>query len=404
MPINCLYICPWSLRDPLCQSQSLAYIKGLAAERHRFALITFESGRFPMPSDELAEEREKLQNEGIDWHPIRWGSGNSLTKKVGGIIGAITKGLQIGIRNRTHLVHSRSSLPVFMAVVLKKLLRTKFLYDADSLLSEEYLETGHFSHESRAFKFLAWSESWGRRNADHIIVLTERLKTDYQDRFGVNAPINVIPCCVDLRRFENARETRKDFRDSLGVDDDATVYIYVGKAGSWYMVDETFELFKIEVERRTDSHLLIISQDPPLTFDRIATRVGVPIESYTVRSAGFESVASWMGAADVAISLVKPLSSKRGSSPVKFAEYLASGLPVISTAGIGDIDALINNEKVGALLTEFDKQGYERVLRSIDHLSNEPHMYKEVAKRFFDLDEVGVARYRDIYSRLLISE
>jgi hypothetical protein len=38
------------------------------------------------------------------------------------------------------------------------------------------------------------------------------------------------------------------------------------------------------------------------------------------------------------------------ASPVKFGEYLASGLPVVMSAGIGDYSELVRRKKVGVIL------------------------------------------------------
>jgi len=397
MPGRVLYICPWSLRDPLCQSQSLAYLKGLATSGHRFSVITFESRMFAMSPEEIAEEKSILRNHGIEWNPVRWGAGNTLRNKIGGIARVIAKGLQIGIRTRPDVIHSRSSLPAFMAVLLKKLLRTKFVYDADSLLSEEYLETGHFSRESKAYKFLAWSEAWARRNADHIIVLTERLKQDYVERFGVPTPITVIPCCVDFKRFESAGDQRENRRAELGLKTEP-LFIYVGKAGSWYMVEETFALFRAALDRRPDSRLLLITPDQPEIFLKLASAANVPISSFAIRSAGFSEVPEWLAAADVAVSLISPLPSKRGSSPIKFAEYLASGLPVIANPGIGDVDAVITANGVGTLLGEFTSRGYTEAIDEVERLGDISLRCRQTARREFDLQSVGGLRYRRLYS------
>lgn len=395
-----IYLCPWSIRDPLCQSQSLAYIKGLVADGHTFSMITFENNRYEMSLDEIAEERSILRRQGIEWHPVKWGTGNSMADKIGGIIRVIVKGLQIGIRIRPDLIHSRSSLPAFMAVVLKKLLRAKFIYDADSLLSEEYLETGHFSPGSKAYRFLAWSEGWARRNADHIIVLTEKLKQDYLENFSVTTPITVIPCCIDLEKFNGATAHRQKRRAELGVKDEP-VFIYVGKAGSWYMVEETFELFRVALDRRPESRLLIVTPDDPDVFLKIAADADVPQDTFSIRSAGFDEVGEWMAAADVALSLIKPLKSKRGSSPVKFAEYLASGLPVISTSGIGDIDKLIVRNEIGTFICEFDVTKYNQALSAIEKLSNVSERSRAVSVENFDLVKVGKKRYQRVYRNLL---
>ena len=47
------------------------------------------------------------------------------------------------------------------------------------------------------------------------------------------------------------------------------------------------------------------------------------------------------------MSFIKPCLSKLSSSPTKVGEYLAAGLPVISTAGIGDVDDLLTGRNNG---------------------------------------------------------
>ena len=401
MRVTSLYICPWSLRDPLCQSQSLAYIRQLVTAGNEFSLITFEIAAYRQGPLEIAAEKEQLHSEGIDWYPVNWDGGTSLGAKIGGIFRVLYTGFQVCRKNRPSLIHSRSSLPVFMAVCLKKLFRTKYLYDADSMLSEEYADIGHLSRETFGFKFLAWSEKWARKNADHIIVLTEKLKDEYRNKFEMKKQIDVIPCCVDLKRFANVDENRSVRRAEVGIVDER-LFIYVGKAGSWYLTDETFDLFRVALAHDPNSRLLIITPDKPNVFDAIAERAGVPPFAYFVRFAGFETVGEWMAAADVGLALIKPVSSKRGSSPVKFAEYLASGLPVISTSGIGDIDDLIKKNKIGAIIDEFTSDAYASAIQQIEELGDVRDRCREVTRKEFDLDAVGGERFRQLYRRLLI--
>src|SRR5687768_11743835 len=141
--IDSLYICPWSIADPLCSSQSLAYIHGLGDAGYEFALITFETSEHSSTAAEKEERKRSLAEKGIHWYPVDWQIGNSISDKLKGILSVMAQGIKVCRRHRPRLIHSRSSLPVFAAVMLSKLFRVKFLYDADSLLSEEYLDIGH---------------------------------------------------------------------------------------------------------------------------------------------------------------------------------------------------------------------------------------------------------------------
>jgi hypothetical protein len=54
----------------------------------------------------------------------------------------IVAGARLVFRHRARVAHSRASIPAAMGLVLSRLCRIKFLYDADSALSEEYADIG----------------------------------------------------------------------------------------------------------------------------------------------------------------------------------------------------------------------------------------------------------------------
>jgi len=400
-----LYICPWSLDDPLCRSQSLAYIRGLVEAGYKFALITFETEKYQTKTADWGEKQRELRSEGIDWYPVNWPAGTSIFDKLKGIKSVIATGISVCRRHRPRLIHSRSSLPVFAAVTLSKLFHTKFLYDADSMLSKEYVDVGHVTRDSRAFKFLAWSEKWARMNADHIIVLTEKLRQVYLDKFGVTVKVDVIPCCVDTNVFRFDAEARERIRNDLGAGDDL-LFVYVGKTGSWYVVDETFELFKAINTMHPASRMLIISREAEDVFHDIAERVGVGDDLYFVRTAEYSDIPKWLSAGDAGLSLIRQVKSKMGSSPVKFAEYLSIGLPVITTDGIGDCTTVVTTDNVGIVLGQLDGPGYDVSSRQILELLSEPREImasrcSAAAKRRFSVRDVGVEKYTAIYKTLL---
>jgi glycosyltransferase involved in cell wall biosynthesis len=85
----------------------------------------------------------------------------------------------------------------------------------------------------------------------------------------------------------------------------------------------------------------------------------------------------------------------RVASPVKFAEYLACGVPVLISPGVGDCPRIVERERVGfvfrpdspldAILARVaaDRDGYAR-------------RCQETARRLFD-----AGRYHEIYRELL---
>lgn len=405
MRLDCLYICPWSLNDPLSQSQSLPYIRGLVSEGYSFALLTLETQKLKLSSDEVRKIKVELARENIHWSPIDWNSGTAIKHKLFGIWAVLSTGIRICFKHKPQLIHSRSSLPAFAAVFLAKMFRLKYLYDADSILSEEYADTGHLSRKSYGFKFLALSEAWARNNADHVIVLTDVLRKDFKEVYDVQTPVEVIPCCVDTQLFSPDEIIRKKRRAELFLSDE-NLFVYVGKVGSWYQVDETFRFFRIYKKAYSDSKLLIITQDDPISFIEIARVEGVAEEDYFVRKASRNEVSEWLSAADAAFSLIRQVRSKRGSSPVKFAEYLASGLPVITTDGIGDCSRFVLDNNVGVVLKDLSDQtiqagaNYLHKMWLRDHRLEISTRCRKIAENNLSLKSVGHKRYREIYHRL----
>ncbi len=64
--LDSIYITYWSLRDPLCQSQSLPYLLGLTRDGYRIGLITFEQPRWRMTREQEDTTRAELALKGIE--------------------------------------------------------------------------------------------------------------------------------------------------------------------------------------------------------------------------------------------------------------------------------------------------------------------------------------------------
>jgi glycosyltransferase involved in cell wall biosynthesis len=96
------------------------------------------------------------------------------------------------------------------------------------------------------------------------------------------------------------------------------------------------------------------------------------------------------------------------TSPVKIAEYLACGLPLVINAGIGDSDAMITAERIGALVSNFNENEYVAAANVIEGLVGYPDQTRgrarEIAERLFDVRRVGVQRYGRLYENVLASQ
>ena len=132
--------------------------------------------------------------------------------------------------------------------------------------------------------------------------------------------------------------------------------------------------------------------------------LGVADKDYLIRRVAPADVPRYLRAADLSLSFIKPCYSKQASSPTKIAEALASGLPIISNGGIGDLDAMIEGDRVGAIVREFNDASYLQALSAVDALRQDESIAtrcRASAVNRFDLATVGGPRYRRLYQRLM---
>jgi len=64
----------------------------------------------------------------------------------------------------------------FDGVVLQVDMSDKLVFDVRGLMAEEYVDAGHWRAGSLPFRITKWFERMAFRNADSVIVLTNRIR------------------------------------------------------------------------------------------------------------------------------------------------------------------------------------------------------------------------------------
>jgi glycosyltransferase involved in cell wall biosynthesis len=297
---------------------------------------------------------------------------------------------------------------MLMAAMARKLSRRrpKLLFDIRGFFPEEYTNAGRWPEGGWLYRSAKRIERWLLKESDGFVVLTEKAReilfpesaeTGFDER---GRPVEVIPCCVDLTRFETDKETVNELRRQLGIED-RPVIAYVGSFGGWYLTEEMFDLFTAAKGHDERTFVLILTQrEKERIADELRAR-GFADADFLVESVAPQEISRYLSAADISVSFIKACYSKLSSSPTKIAEYLACGLPVIINGGVGDLDALITANGVGTVINDFNKTSYISALQELSSLSGVADKCRDTARREFDLETVGGARYRRLYSRLL---
>jgi glycosyltransferase involved in cell wall biosynthesis len=415
MEARTLYICYFGLREPLVQTQVLPYLRRLAAGGVGVHLLTFEPDRrAKWTGQEIEEQRAKLAAEGISWHSLAYHKSPSLPATLYDIVAGALAAARIVRKNDVDVIHARSHVAAAMGAAAKRLTRRPLIFDIRGFLPEEYVDAGVWPAGGRLYHLAKRAERRLLDASDGFVVLTKKAReilfpgyddSDASDTSEASSrPVEVIPCCVDMSRFQPAdRLSRDAVREELGVAG-RRVFVYVGALGGWYLTDETADVLAAAHREAASTFSLVLTQSrPEIIADALRAR-GVAEENFLIRKVSPAEVPRYLRAADVAVSFIKPCYSKLSSSPTKLAEYLASGLPVICNAGVGDVDELVEGERVGIILRELNEGAYRRALEEVEALRREggiAERCREVAVRHFDLERVGGERYLRLYSRVL---
>jgi glycosyltransferase involved in cell wall biosynthesis len=307
----------------------------------------------------------------------------------------IAVGLWLVVRHRLHVVHARSYVPSVMALTLKRLTGVKYLFDIRGFWADERVDGGLWPRDGRLYRIAKALERHFFQAADHVVTLTHasaREIAGFSYLQGRMPPITVIPTCVDLDRFR-PQETAGKEPFTLG---------YVGSVGTWYLFDEVLCFFKAIRDRRPDARFFVVNRNEHDFIRAAVTSAGIQPEVFEIVAAEHKDVPALIARMSAGAAIIKPAYSKMASAPTKLAEYLGCGVPCIGNTKVGDVEEILEGERVGVVLTDFSEQDHAAAAERLLSLLDEPLLKArcvETAKKIFALD-AGVDAYRVIYHRL----
>lgn len=397
---NVLYISSWSLGSANFLAEEFYCLPRLANQDLRFILITTEHPHFKLSGLQKAQRKKELEAKGIIWRPVNYYKNNFLSILVS--IGTIFAAIYLVKKYKINTVFTRSSVPGIIGAVLKVLMRKlKFIHRDDASLYAEYVDSGYWKKESLVAKLLARLERLYIRNADLILVLTRKLQEKYKNScLRLNRPVLLLPCCVDTNRFIFDAAKRKELRTKYALEN-RFVYIYAGKWGKSYCVYEMLEFFKEALALNSDSSIVILTPGDMNQFVQLLSKMEISANSI-VSSATREEVRGWLSAADAGLSFLRPVNAAIARSPLKNAEYLSMGLPVVSTSNIGDDSDFIQQNRIGVVVKNFTTQGYQEACEELNSIikseSEEALRFRirNTAIKYRDIEGVEMKILKDV--------
>lgn len=404
--MTALYICYQSLLDPLTQTQVVAYLEGISKAGYRVVLLTFEPR--PLSMDESRRWRKRLATKNILWHWCRYHKQPKVPATTWDIMQGISIGLHLARKYDVSLLHARCHVPGLMALVIKRLIGGKLLLDIRGFMAEEYADAGIWPANGKLFRATKHVERILVHAADGIVVLTDQAKEmlhRWYPRQIKNKPVHVIPCCVDFRNIPEPRATQ----DQQSEHASEKTIVYVGKLDGWYLVDAMVAFIETALKMIPGLRWQVWTQSDPKRLQQLLAQKEID-RRVTIGFLPAEKLHAELAKAHAGLSFIKPCLSKFASSPTKIGEYLAAGLPVITTAGIGDVDQLLSSSKlegretIGVTVSEFTETAYQRAVQKLLRLWADletPKRCRMAARKHRNLEQLGWEAYRLLYQKLV---
>ncbi|ALO15468.1 PEP-CTERM/exosortase A-associated glycosyltransferase, family [Salinivirga cyanobacteriivorans] len=395
------------MTDPLGQSQVLPYLGGLSKKGHKITLLSFEKpNRYAAQSKHI---KAICDDFNIEWAPQSYTSTPPVLSSLKDFHKMKKLALKLHREKAFDVAHARGYLPAMAGQVLQSKYGVKLLFDMRGFWPDERAEGGIWNKKNPVFNLVyTYFKNKERslfQTADAVVSLTQAGKNIIQQWPFLNLKadeVAVIPCCADFDHFspENIDESKKaSFREALALKYDF-VLSYLGSIGSWYMLSEMLDFFKVLLEFKPKAKMLFITPDEAEKIKSEAAHKNIDNQQIVCHGVARHDVPALLSLSDLSLFFIKPVFSKQASSPTKLAEILGMGIPAIANAGVGDVDLIYKQHFPDLLVHDFTESAYRQTLNTYFNgpAINQDQLVK-VARQYFSLTD-GIEKYHEIYSEL----
>ena len=394
--MRALYLTYDGVMEPIGQSQVLQYLCQLARE-HQIWLISFEKAGDWRDVQRRERTHAQVKSAGIGWFPMRYHKRPTLLATAYDVLAATLVSLFLVLRHRIRIVHARGYVTSVAALVLKKLLGVRFIFDMRGFWADGRIDDGAWTADSLGYRLTKRFEQSFLRNADVVVSLTNagadaiRQFPYLSDRVP---PIEVIRTCANPDMFRpSANGTRAAAPFVLG---------HVGSTGQCYLFEPALQCFEALRAIDGNARMLIVNRGQhDFIWDRLRSRKIDPA-LIEVKAVPFESVSAEIGRMQAGVFFLKETFAQKARCPTKLAEFLSCGVPCLANDGAGDIEQILERNRVGVVLKDFSSEAIVEATHRLSALARDaetPLRCIDAARRYFSL-EAGVSAYSRIYQSL----
>lgn len=387
--------------EPLGESQVVAYLERLAG-RWPITLISFEK-EDPWRSNRAVAIRTRLERVGIQWKPCRYHRRPLWLAKIADVTLGSWEAWRSSAGRHHVTIHARGYLPALMALPARRLAGAKLVFDIRGFWADERVDRGHWPRGGITYGLAKWLERRLFSSADAIVSLTHAAVRSFPEighQPKSDVPVRVIPTCVDLHRFRPGPKAPA-LVAAHGLAR-MTVIGCVGTLSRAYMRDEMLRYMAILAARLPQCRIVIVTHEDHERLRLDAAGAGLEPERLVLVRASHSDMPELVRLIDVGVFFIRPCFSARAAAATKLGEFLATGVPIVTTDGVGDSSDLIRRTGTGLVLRDVSAPALEATIPAVMAVVRDAAVRqrcRETAERYFDID-AGAAEYSALYETL----
>jgi PEP-CTERM/exosortase A-associated glycosyltransferase len=302
------------------------------------------------------------------------------------------------------VLHAHSpSLNAIAALRVGQALGIPVVYEIRAFWEDAAADHGTSRPGGLRYRLTRAIESYVLRRADAITTICEGLRTDIVARGIPGAKVTVIPNAVDSSQFGAAGQPDGMLAHSLGL----TGHLVLGFIGSFYAYEGLALLIRAlprMLAAVPSLQLLLVGggqQEEQLRA--LVAELGLERKVKFAGRVPHQQIATYYGLIDILIYPRLPMRLTELVTPLKPLEGMAHGRLIVAS-DVGGHREMIEHGKTGMLFKAGSADALaDQVLQLIRQVQTWPLLRRQ-AKAYVARERnwgVSVARYRDIYQRLL---
>lgn len=247
--------------------------------------------------------------------------------------------------NGTVLLYAHNLYSSFIAIFFKLWKKNaKVIFDVHGLVPQEFVWLKKGKRWGLAYFMLKIIERICAMKSDYLVFASQSLEEYFKKRYKINKKIAVIPNIspFPIRDMSELNRIRADLKKKFNLED-STVLLHVGSFLQWTDADMVIEIIKRLKKFIPKVFLVILTYDEKTEVTNFLIGNQMLQSQFCVMHVPHDKIHQFIPVGDLGLIIRDNSLINEVAFPTKFSEYLACGVPILSTDSIKDI---VNNIKI----------------------------------------------------------